>query len=92
MSKDTAKKIINRPMDLTGKDVGYLLDSLVRGGYLNGNILKGYDVTPVGGEMLLEFVQEREAIVRDTIRKLNQVLARHTQEMDKLLNGQSAVN
>ena len=92
MSKDSAKKIINRPMGLTGDYIGYLLDSLVRSGYLKGNGLKGYNVTPMGGEMLLEFVREREAIVQDTIRKLNQVLAKHTQEMNKLLKEQLAIN
>ena len=92
MSEDTAKKIINRPMDLTGDNIGYLLHSLVRSGYLKGNRLIGYNVTPIVGETLLEFVREREAIVQDTIRKLNQVLAKHTQEMDKLLKEQLAIN
>jgi len=34
---DFGKKILTRPMDVTGEYIGYLYDSLVRHGYLEGH-------------------------------------------------------
>ena len=34
---DFGKKILTRPMDVTGEYIGYLYDSLVRRGYLEGH-------------------------------------------------------
>ena len=84
VNKDLGKRLTNRPMDVTGEYIGYLLDSLVRRGHIKGNRTKGYSLTPIGRETLLEFVREHEARVKDTIRKLNQVRVNYSQEMNKL--------
>lgn len=48
LSKDSGKKLINRQTDVTGEYIGYLCDSLVSRGYLNGNRAKGYQLTSMG--------------------------------------------
>lgn len=80
----SGKNLINRPMDITGEYIGYLYDSLVSRGYLKGNGAKGYQLTSTGGMTLLEFLQENEARVKDTIRRLKKLGIEYSQEMDKL--------
>jgi len=83
-NKDSRKQLVNRPMDIINEYISYSCDSLVRRGYIKGNRTKGYSLTPIGRGTLLEFEREHEARVKDTIRKLNQVRVKYSQEMNKL--------
>ena len=51
-SKDSAKQLMNRPMDIINEYICYLCDSLVRRGYIKGNRTKGYRLTSMGREIL----------------------------------------
>ena len=67
---DSGKKFLTRPMDITGEYVGYLYNSLVRRGYLQGNMSKGYQLTPSGRETLSDFLQANKPRVKDTLNTL----------------------
>jgi len=83
-NKDAGKKLVNRPMDVTGEYIGYLYDSLVKRGYLKGNRLRGYQLTSTGMEMLLEFLHKNQTRAEYTIRKLQQLGIKDIQNLDKL--------
>jgi len=84
VTRDSGRKLLNRPMDVTGEYVGYLYDSLVRRDYLSGNSTKGYTLTPKGREVLFEFLHKNESRVRDTIKRLQQLGIECSQEMGKI--------
>jgi len=82
-NEDSGKQLVNRPMDVISEYIGYLCDSLVSRGYLKGNRAKGYQITSMGRGTLVEFLQENETRVKDTIRKLKQLGVEYSQEIDK---------
>ena len=67
---NSGKKFLTRPMDITGEYIGYLYDSLVRRGYLQGNRARGYQLTPSGRETLSGFLQANKTRVKDTLNTL----------------------
>ena len=73
VNRDSGRKLLTRPMDVTGEYIGYLYDSLVSRGYLRGNKARGYQLTPMGMESLLEFLRENRTRVKDTINRLQQL-------------------
>ncbi len=81
---ESGKKILSRPMDITGEYIGYLYDSLVNRGYLSGNRLRGYRLTATGTEALSEFLYENETRVKDTIKRLQKLGIDYRQEVGKL--------
>ena len=83
-NKDAGKNLLMRPTDVIGEYIGYLYDSLVRRGYLKGNRSRGYQLTPIGREALLEFLRKNENRAKDTIKRLQQLGIEHGQEMIKL--------
>ena len=83
LSEDSGKKLINRPMDVTGEYIGYLCDSLGSRGYLKGNRAKGYQLTSMGEGVLLESLRHNEAKFKDIIRKLKPLNVERSQETDK---------
>ena len=87
VNKDSGKKLLTRPMDVTGEYIGYLYDSLVRRGYIKDG-LRSYHLTTIGREALFEFLHKNEARVKDTIKRLQQlgieISQEQEQEIDKL--------
>ena len=84
---DSGKRLLKRPMDVTGEYLGYFYDSLVRRGYLRGNSSRGYQLTPKGREAIVDFLQENEARINDTIKMLQQLGIESRQKMDRLEAG-----
>ena len=84
VNRDAGKKLLTRPMDVTSEYIGYLYDSLVNRGYLRGNRSRGYQLTSIGREALLEFLHKNETKAKDMIKRLQQLGIEYTQEMDKL--------
>ena len=86
VNKDAGKKLLNRPMDVTGEYIGYLYDSLVRRNYLKENSSRGYQLTTKGRESLFEFLYKNKTRVKDTIKRLQQlgIDISQEQEIDKL--------
>ena len=70
-NKDTGKKLLNRPMDVTGEYIGYLYDSLVNRGYLKGHRSTGYQLTTMGRETLVEFLKNNGTRAKDVIKRLH---------------------
>ena len=85
---DSGKKLLTRPMDITGEYIGYLYHSLARRGFLSGNGSRGYQLTSRGKDALFEFLLENKTRVKDTVRTLQQlgidVSGEQKQEIDKL--------
>ena len=84
VNRDAGKKLLTRPMDVTSEYIGYLYDSLVNRSYLRGNRSRGYQLTSIGREALLEFLHKNETKAKDMIKRLQQLGIEYTQEMDKL--------
>ncbi len=84
VARDSGKKLLTRPMDVTGEYIGYLNDSLVRRGYLKENRSRGYQLTSKGRETLFEFLHKNKARVKDTIKTLQQLGIKISQPIDKL--------
>ena len=81
---DSDKKLLSRPMDVTGEYITYLYNSLVRRGYLKGNSLRGYQLTLKGREALFEFLCKNETRVKDTVKTLQQLGIEIGQGIDKV--------
>ena len=81
---DSDKKLLNRPMDVTGEYITYLYNSLVRRGYLKGNSSRGYQLTLKGREALFEFLRKNETMVKDTVKTLQQLGIETGQGIDKV--------
>jgi len=84
VGRDSSKKLLTRPMDVTSEYIGYLYDSLVRRDYIKGSSSKGYELTLKGRQALSEFLFKNETRVRDTIKKLQQLGIKCSKELDKL--------
>jgi len=86
VASDSGKKLLTRPMDVTGEYIGYLYESLVRRGFLKKKGARGYELTSKGREALLEFLLEnRTGIIKDTIKTLQQLGFEYGQKIDGLV-------
>ena len=70
VNKNTGKKLLTRPMDITGEYIGYLYNSLVSRGYLKGHRSTGYQLTPIGREAILEFIHKNKTRAKDVVKRL----------------------
>ena len=84
VARDSGKKLLTQPMDVTGEYIGYLCNSLARRGYLKENSSRGYQLTSKGGETIFEFLRENKIRVKDTIKTLEQLGIEISQEVGKL--------
>ena len=84
VTRDSAKKLLTRPMDVVGEYIGYLCESLVKRGYLKRNGSREYQLTPQGREALSEFLYENQTKVKDAIKTLQQLGIEISQRADKL--------
>ena len=96
MNKASSKKLLNRPMDVTGEYIGYLYNSLVKRGYIKKNGFSGYQLTPKGKETLLEFLHKNEIKAIDIIKRLQllgiEIGQNSEQKIDKPENEAIKVN
>ena len=84
VTRGAGEKLLNRPMDVVGKYVGYLYDSLVTRGYLKRGGSTGYQLTPKGREALFEFLYANKTRVKDTIKALQRLGIEVNLEEDSL--------
>ena len=84
VTQDSGKKLLTRPMDVTGEYIGYLYDSLVRRGYLKGNMSKGYRLTLKGRKALFEFLHKNKTRIKDILKTLQQLGVDIGRERDEL--------
>ena len=84
VTRDSGKKLRNRPMDITGEYIGYLYDSLVRRGFFKWHTLKGYQLTPNGRKAIHQFLRENETRAKDTIEMLRLMGIESSQKIDQL--------
>jgi len=85
-NKDTGKKLLNRPMDITGEYIGYLYDSLVNRGYLKGHRSTGYQLTTMGREALVAFLHKNETMAKDVVKRLHLLGIEISQAQEQKIN------
>ena len=84
VTRDSGKKLLARPMDITGEYVGYLYNSLVKRGYIKSKGFRGYQLTPEGKKALIEFLRDNKTTVKETITTLQQLNIEVNQNIDEL--------
>ena len=84
VTRDSGKTLLGRPMDITGEYVGYLYNSLVKRGYLEGNNSRGYQLSPKGKDALVQFLRQNKIRINDTIKTLQQLGIEKSQEIENL--------
>ena len=88
VNKDTGKKLLTRPMDVTSEYIGYLYHSLVRRGYLKRLSSASYQLTPIGRESISEFLKANETRAKDIVKRLQmlgiEISPKQEQKIDKL--------
>ena len=88
VNKNTGKKLLTRPMDVPGEYIGYLYNSLVSRGYLRGHRSTGYQLTPIGREAILEFLNKNKTRAKDVVKRLQllgiEVSSKQERAMGKL--------
>lgn len=70
INKNTGKKLLTRPMDVTSEYIGYLYSSLANRGYLKGHRSTGYQLTPLGRQAILEFLHKNETRAKEVLKRL----------------------
>ena len=86
VNRGPGRKPLAYPMDVTGEYIGYLYDSLVSRGYLKGSKSRGYQLTSMGRQSLLEFLRENEIRVKDVVGRLKQLGIEYNREVAKIGN------
>lgn len=88
VNKNMSKKLLTRPMDVTGEYIGYLYNSLVSRGYLEGHMSTGYQLTPIGIEAIVEFQNKNKTKAKDVVKRLQllglEISPEQEQEIGKL--------
>ena len=82
--RDSGKKLLNSPMDITSEYIGYLYDSLVRRGYLKKTGSREYQLTTMGWEAFFEFLHENRAKAEEIINRMAQLGIDVNQQIDEL--------
>ena len=85
VSEESGKKLLTHPTGVNQEYVRSLCDALGRQGYLKKNMLRGYRLTSKGREALFEFLLESKTKVKDTIKALQQLGIKTSQEIDELV-------
>ena len=81
--------LTNSSMDVISEYFINVFNSLVSRGYLKGNRVKGYQVTPMGKTTLIRLLQENEARTQNALRKLTVLGIDYRNRMDKLRKEQT---
>ena len=84
IARDSDKKLLARPMDVVGRYIGYLHDSLVSRGYLKRDNSREYRLTSKGREALFEFLYENKTRVKNAVETLQQLGIEVNLEVDSL--------
>ncbi len=88
LNKSVGKKLANNSIDVISEYFIHVFNSLVSRGYLKGNRVKGYQLTPMGETDLIRLLQENEARTQNALRRLKILGVDYRNCMDKLRKGQ----
>jgi len=89
LNRSVGKKLANSSMDVISEYFINVFNSLVRRGYLKGNRVKGYQLTPMGKTTLIRLLQENEARTQNALRRIKILGVDYHTRMDKLRKEQS---
>jgi len=89
LNKSVGKQLANSSMDVISEYFINVFNSLVSRGYLKGNRVRGYRLTPMGKTTLIRLLQENEARTRNALRRSKILGVDYHTRMDKLRKEQS---
>jgi predicted transcriptional regulator len=88
VNKNSGKQLLTHPMDVTGEYIGYLYNSMINRGYLRRHRSTGFQLTPLGKEVVLEFLKKNKTRTKDMLKRLKllgiEVSPEQEQQIDKL--------
>jgi predicted transcriptional regulator len=85
VNNKTSKKLLSRPMDITGEYVGYLFDSLINRGYLKQSNFRAYQLTPTGHNAIVTFIRKNKTKSKDVIKRLQLLGIDISPEQEKVI-------
>jgi len=68
LNKSISKKLANSSMDVISEYFLNILNSLARRGYVQGNRVRGYQLTPMGKTTLFKLLRQNEAIYKEVCK------------------------
>ena len=86
IDRNNSKRMLSRPMDITGEYIGYLYDSLASRGYLKKHGAKDYRLTPAGQEAIARFLKKQTSGTGDPRKRLRR-LGIDTTRYEKMIAG-----
>ena len=92
LNKSVGKQLANSSMDVISEFFINVFNSLVSRGYLKGNRVKGYQLTPVGKTTLIGLLQENKARTQEALRRTKILGVDYHTRMDQLRKEQSGSN
>jgi len=92
LNKGTSNQLLNGSIDVVSEYFVNLFNSLERRGYIKGNRLRGYKLTPMGKTTLIKLLQEKESRAKAAIKQLKQLGIDFTNKMDERQKERLAVN
>ena len=92
LNKGASNKFLNGSIDVVSEYFFSLFNSLERRGYIKGNKLRGYKLTPMGKTTLIKLLQKKESIAKAAIKQLKQLGIEFTNKIDERQKGRLAVN
>ena len=93
-NKKTGRKLLTRPMDITGEYIGYLYDSLVNRGYQRGHRKTGYQLTVTGRDAVLDFIRKNRTRSEDVVARLQMLDIKISPEQEQRIArlGKESIN
>jgi hypothetical protein len=70
INKNTGKRLLQRPMDVTSEYIGYLYESLMVRGYLKEARPQTYQLTPSGKKAIFDFIKLNKTRAKDVVQRL----------------------
>jgi len=83
LNKGASNRLLNGSIDVVSEYFFNLFNSLERRGYIKGNRLSGYKLTPIGKTTLIKLLQEKESKAKAAIKQIKQLGIDFTNKIDE---------
>ena len=64
------KQLLSRPLVISSEYIGYLYNSLVNRGFLKHRGADGYQLTPVGRDIIFDFLKKNRTMSKEIVKRL----------------------
>jgi len=83
LNKGEINQLLNGSIDIVSEYFFNLFNSLKRRGYIKGNRLIGYKLTPMGKTTLIKLLQKKESRAKAAIKQIKQLGIEFTDKIDE---------